>query len=294
MPGRPRLIRSLAPLLLLLLLLLSLLLALPELAVAADARIVSNGSRSQPVVALTFDDGDSAAATSSILQTLRAAHVAATFFPFADAMKAAPAVWHRVADAGYPIGNHSVSHPDLTKLSDSALRYQVQGATSIITAMSGRAPINVLRPPYGAWNSRVAAAAAAGGYPTLMLWDVDPRDWSGIAASTIVQRVLGAARDGSVILLHAGPYHTPEALPAIIAGLRSRGFRFVTIPQLIGSVGAGVGGPLGSPVRVSIPQPSVQAVAAPVRPSPAKPLGRPAIILPALDPRVDRRVMPLT
>jgi peptidoglycan/xylan/chitin deacetylase (PgdA/CDA1 family) len=270
------------------------LLAVASPASAVTARIVSNGSRSQPVVALTFDDGDSPAAVSSILATLRAADVPATFFPRADAMRAAPAVWQRVANAGYPIGNHSVTHPELTKVSDARLRYEVQEATAIITATSGRPPIDVLRPPYGEWNGRVAAAAAGGGYPTLMLWDVDPRDWSGIAATTIVQRVLGAARDGSVILLHAGPYHTPEALPAIIAGLRARGFGFVTVPQLIGSVGAGVGGALGSPVRVAIPQPSVRDVATPVRPTPARPLGRASVILAAPDPRIDRRVLPLT
>lgn len=275
-------------------LLLSGLLAAAPPALGATARIVSNGSRSQPVVALTFDDGDSPAAVSSILGILRAADVPATFFPIATAMRAAPAVWQRVANAGYPIGNHSVTHPELTTLSDARLRYEVQEATAIITATSGRPPIDVLRPPYGAWNERVAAAAAAGGYPTLMLWDVDPRDWSGIAATTIVERVLGAARDGSVILLHAGPNHTPEALPAIITGLRARGFGFATVPQLIGSVGAGVGGGLGSPVRVAIPQPSVRDVAAPVRPTPARPLGRVSVILPAPDPRIDRHLLPLT
>jgi peptidoglycan/xylan/chitin deacetylase (PgdA/CDA1 family) len=267
------------------------LLVAPRSAAAAAALIVSNGSRSQPVVALTFDDGDSPAATSSILQTLRSSGVPATFFPEASAMKAAPDVWHRVAAAGYPIGNHSVTHPELTKLSDAQLRYEIQGATQIITATSGRPPINVLRPPYGEWNWRVAAAAAAGGYSTLMLWDVDPRDWSGIAASTIVSRVLTHVRDGSVILLHAGPYHTPEALPAIIAGLRQRGYGFVSVPQLLGRVGQGVGGALGHPVSVSIPEPQLETVAPPVRPTPAHRLGNPVVLLPAPAPKVDRRFL---
>jgi peptidoglycan/xylan/chitin deacetylase (PgdA/CDA1 family) len=272
-------------------LLAGLLLAAPQPVAAATPLIVSNGSRSQPVVALTFDDGDSPAATSSILQTLRGSGVPATFFPVASAMKAAPDVWHRVAAAGYPIGNHSVTHPELTKLSDARLGYEIEGATQIITAMSGRPPIDVLRPPYGEWDSRVAAAAAAGGYSTLMLWDVDPRDWSGISASTIVSRVLSHVRDGSVILLHAGPYHTPEALPAIIAGLRQRGYRFVTVPQLLGRVGQGVGGGLGHPVSVPIPEPRLESVAAPVRPTPSHRLGNPVLLLKAPEPKVDRRFL---
>jgi peptidoglycan/xylan/chitin deacetylase (PgdA/CDA1 family) len=263
----------------------------PSSVAALSAQIVSNGSRSQPVIALTFDDGDSPAATASILQTLRANDVPATFFPYAKAMEMAPDVWHRVAAAGYPIGNHSVSHLQLTKLTDAQLRYQIQGATEMITRISGRPPIDVLRPPYGSWDARVAAAAAAGGYPTLMLWDVDPRDWSGIPAATITQRVLSNVRDGSVILLHAGPYHTPEALPAIIAGLRSAGFGFVTIPALTGRGGQGVGGSLGHPVHVALPEPHLERIVAPRRPVPSRPLGDPVLIL--KPPRIDPRLMRL-
>jgi peptidoglycan/xylan/chitin deacetylase (PgdA/CDA1 family) len=263
----------------------------PSSVAALSAQIVSNGSRSQPVIALTFDDGDSPAATASILQTLRANDVPATFFPYAKAMEMAPDVWHRVAAAGYPIGNHSVSHLQLTKLTDAQLRYQIQGATEMIARISGRPPIDVLRPPYGSWDARVAAAAAAGGYPTLMLWDVDPRDWSAIPAATITQRVLSNVRDGSVILLHAGPYHTPEALPAIIAGLRSAGFGFVTTPELTGRGGQGVAGSLGHPVHVALPEPHLERIVAPRRPVPSRPLGDPVLIL--KPPRIDPRLMRL-
>ncbi|HET8587278.1 MAG TPA: polysaccharide deacetylase family protein [Candidatus Limnocylindria bacterium] len=278
-------------LVLIVLLLAGTLIVAPQPSAAATALIVGHGSRSQPVVALTFDDGDSPVAVSAILQTLRSSRVPATFFPVASAMQQAPAVWRRVAAAGYPIGNHSVTHPELPKLSDARLRYEIEGATEIITATSGRPPIDVLRPPYGAWDARVASAAAAAGYSTLMLWDVDPRDWSGISAPTIVSRVLSHVRDGSVILLHAGPYHTPEALPAIIAGLRQRGYGFVTIPQLLGRVGQGVGGALGHPVSVSIPEPQLETVAPPARPTPAHRLGNPVVLLPAPEPKVDPRFL---
>jgi peptidoglycan/xylan/chitin deacetylase (PgdA/CDA1 family) len=275
---------------------IALLLDLAIPAAAITARVVASGSRTQPVVALTFDDGDSPTAAAAILATLRAANVPATFFPYADAMRADPAVWHRIAAAGYPIGNHSVSHRELTRLSDATLRYEIQGATTLITQLSGRPPINVLRPPYGSWNGRVAAAAAAGGYPTLFLWDVDPRDWSGISAPTITSRVLGAARDGSVILLHAGPYHTPEALPAIIAGLRARGFGFVTVPQLLHSEGigpvTGVGGQIGSPRSVPLALTRLAQVAAPVRPTPSHPLGHPALVVDRPRVHIDPRLVP--
>ena len=200
-----------------------------------------SGSRSQLVVALTFDDGNDAAQVRLIFNTLRAAHLPATFFPYAQAMTLDAALWRTVAAAGYPIGNHTVSHRDLVGLSASVLRSEIAGATTMIRSISGRAPIPVLRPPYGAWDTSVAAAAAAAGDPTLLLWDVDPRDWSGIAATTIAARVLAQVRNGSVILLHAGPYHTAAALPAILVGLARRGFRFLTVPQLLaGDVRAAV------------------------------------------------------
>jgi peptidoglycan/xylan/chitin deacetylase (PgdA/CDA1 family) len=197
------------------------------------ARVVFSGGRGQPVVALTFDDGNDATQLRLIFNILRATHVPATFFPFAQAMTVDPALWHSLAAAGYPIGNHTVTHPDLLRVSDAALHREIVGATAMIRAISGRAPIPVFRPPFGAWDIRVAAAASAAGYPTLLLWDVDPRDWSGITSPVIAQRVLTRTRDGSVVLLHVGPYHTAAALPTIIAGLARRGFRFVTVPQLL-------------------------------------------------------------
>ncbi|MDQ2934709.1 MAG: polysaccharide deacetylase family protein [Chloroflexota bacterium] len=243
----------------------------PERSAALSLQIVTAGPRNQPVVALTFDDGTDPANTRAIFAILRSSGVPATFFPFGNAMRADPDLWAQVAAAGYPIGNHSMSHPVLTRLSDAALRSEIDGATALITELSGVPPISVLRPPYGAWDQRVAAAAAAGGYGWLLLWDVDPRDWAGSTSQAIMDGVLNAARDGSVILLHTFPGQTTIALPGIIAGLRARGFGFVTIPQLLG-----------------VPQPRVPleaAVGSPHRPSPGRAFGAPVILVRGVIPR---------
>ena len=196
-------------------------------------KVVFSGSLYRPVVALTFDDDNDVAQVRSIFGILRTNGVPATFFPFARAMTLDPALWRDIAVAGYPIGNHTTTHPDLMGLSYPAVRAEIATASAMIRTITGRAPIPVFRPPYGAWNASVASAAAALGYSTLLLWDVDPRDWSGVSPAVITQRVLKQAHDGSVILLHGGPYHTAQALPAILAGLAVRGFSFVTIPQLL-------------------------------------------------------------
>lgn len=244
----------------------------PDAMTAVSLQVVSAGSRDQPVVALTFDDGTDPANTRAIFAILQSSGVAATFFPFGNAMRADPSFWPQVVAAGYPIGNHSMTHPVLTGLTDAALGSEINDATTLITQLSGWPPISFMRPPYGAWDQRVAAAAAAGGYSWLLLWDVDPRDWSGPSAQTIVDRVVGAARDGSVILLHTFPAQTTVALPGIIAGLRARGFGFVTIPQLLG----------GAPQLRRAPPPPVAfeaTVVGPQRPTPGRAFGKPVVVV---------------
>jgi hypothetical protein len=99
-----------------------------------------------------------------------------------------------------------------------------------------------------------------------------------------------------VILRHAGPYHTPEARPAIIAGLRARGFGFVTVPQLLHSEGigpvTGVGGQIGSPRSVPLALTRLAQVAAPVRPTPSHPLGHPALVVDRPRVHIDPRLVP--
>jgi peptidoglycan/xylan/chitin deacetylase (PgdA/CDA1 family) len=94
--------------------------------------------------------------------------------------------------------------------------------------------LDLFRPPYGAWNLTVLREAAAAGCRAAVLWDVDSRDWTGISAAQIAARA-EAGRDGSIILLHAGPAQTPLALPAIIGWYRAHGYGFVTIPALLAS-----------------------------------------------------------
>jgi peptidoglycan/xylan/chitin deacetylase (PgdA/CDA1 family) len=95
---------------------LAVLLLLGSAATATSAadttvRLIYHGARTKPVVALTFDDGYSATNCGKILSILQSRHVMATFFPYARAVKAAPAFWKKVADAGYPIANHTTTHP---------------------------------------------------------------------------------------------------------------------------------------------------------------------------------------
>ncbi|HEU4571229.1 MAG TPA: polysaccharide deacetylase family protein [Candidatus Limnocylindrales bacterium] len=196
------------------------------------ARIVSRGPASAHVVALTFDDAWDPAATGRIFATLRANGVAATFFPVGKAVAAAPDLWRSIAQAGYPIANHSDTHPTLTSLSDEAVSREIVDARSTVERVTGRPMAPFLRPPNGAIDDRVRGIAERLGFATIVMWAVASSDWTEPGAAAVVQRSL-AGTDGSIVLLHAGPASTVAALPAIIAGYRARGFSFVAVPQLL-------------------------------------------------------------
>jgi peptidoglycan/xylan/chitin deacetylase (PgdA/CDA1 family) len=208
--------------------LVALLVAAAPVAGAVSA--VYHGSREYRTIALTFDDGYYPASVRSILDTLRRYGVKATFFPTSQAVRSYPTVWRRVAAAGYPIGNHTINHRDLTTLGYSSVVYQITASRSAIRTVTGYPQIPFLRPPYGAWNDTVIRAAANSGYRKVVLWDVDSQDWRRPPTSTLVYHAT-RGRNGSIVLMHTLP-GTATALPAIIRHYKERGFRFVTIPQL--------------------------------------------------------------
>ena len=241
---------------------------------AADAtvRLIYHGARTKPVVALTFDDGYSATNCGKILDILEARHVMATFFPYARAVKSAPSVWKRIAAAGYPIANHTTTHPNLTNLTVAQATVEISQARSIIEKVIGTKMIRVFRPPYGAWNKTVVEAARAAGFPTILLWDVDDRDWSSSMSASAMLRAAERGGKGSVILMHCGPNVTPTILGRVIDSYRSRGYGFVTVPELLsGKVPARA---FAAPAPVA-PAPVVVQPPPPPKPQPTDPDRRP-------------------
>jgi peptidoglycan/xylan/chitin deacetylase (PgdA/CDA1 family) len=199
---------------------------------AASARVVFHGDRSHPVIALTFDDGWGIPECHSIVRTLRSMHVTATFFPNSDYVRWAPSFWQRVASLGFPIGNHTASHPDLTKLSRRRIHNQIARDERVIESITTKPMIKVFRPPYGAYNSTVLQVAYELGYKTALLWDTTDADTSGGTDQAHLRAAMRGT-NGSVLLMHCGPSVTPRILPDIIRGYRNRGFSFVTVPKLL-------------------------------------------------------------
>jgi|GEM_PF-5403107 len=179
-------------------------------------------------VALTFDDGP-AAITSRWLDVLRRHDAPGTFFVLGASVHGREALLRRMVREGHAIGNHSYDHADLS----GGGRGQLGRTNAVIRAATGVQPC-VFRPPGGATSARLDAEVRSAGMHDV-LWSVDTNDWRGPGAATIAARALTAGPGGIVLMHDGGGPREPglAALPTIIRGLRARGYRLVTVPELL-------------------------------------------------------------
>ncbi|MCX5778514.1 MAG: polysaccharide deacetylase family protein [Elusimicrobia bacterium] len=187
-------------------------------------------------VALTFDDGPHPYFTHAILAELKTGGATATFFVVGSQAQKNPDLVRAIAANGCEVESHTMTHRNLLHLTDNDIRKELQGSVSLINSLSGRNPL-FFRPPGGQYNDRVVKVAGEMGL-TMVLWTVIPRDHEENDVDAIVDRVVAQTRDGGIILLHSGRHPTLAALPRIIAELHARGFRFVTIENLMTAKGA--------------------------------------------------------
>jgi peptidoglycan/xylan/chitin deacetylase (PgdA/CDA1 family) len=186
-------------------------------------------------IALTFDDGPSPVFTPQVLSILQHYKVHATFFCVGEWVHLYPGLVEQIFRADNAIGDHTWSHPDLTKLAAYAVRWQLSSASSAIQSAIGSPP-TLFRPPYGATDAAVVNMASQLDLQQI-LWTIDTRDWARPGVNAIVDAVLSHATNGSIILMHDGGgdrSETVQALPLILSVLQQRGFTFVTVPQLLG------------------------------------------------------------
>jgi peptidoglycan/xylan/chitin deacetylase (PgdA/CDA1 family) len=213
------------------------------------------------VIALTFDDGPGPY-TPQVLSVLERYQVPATFFEVGEEVAAYPQYSKMVAAAGFPVEDHTWSHPDLTTIPASSVAAQIDMTQAEIKAVTGTTP-QCVRPPYDAWNATVLSQIAALGLTT-MSYSVDPRDWSLPGVQAIVNRVVGAATPGAVVDMHDGGgdrSETVAGLPKIIAQLRAMGYAFVSIcgarptyrPQVSATYAFGNAPVPGPPVTSNLP-----------------------------------------
>ena len=237
-------------------------------------------------VALTFDDGPSAANTPRVLDILRNHGAHGTFFVVGESVNHNSGILSRAVSEGNEIGVHTWSHIKMTGSSAERINSEVSRSIDAISAATGQAPL-LIRPPYGATNSSIVNSMFENYGLTSVLWDVDTRDWQHPGVDVVVSRAVGNARPGSIILVHDIHASTLAALEGIVTGLQARGFKLVTVSELMAlanhaaAYGSTAAAPAAAPAPAAAATPAATA-AAPAIPTPQNvPTGR-------LVPRVTR------
>jgi peptidoglycan/xylan/chitin deacetylase (PgdA/CDA1 family) len=185
-----------------------------------------------PYIAMTFDDGPSATLTPKLLDLLAAHHIKATFFVIGENVAEHPDIVARAAREGHEIANHSWSHPNLAKMSDEGVRRQLWHTDEAIKSATGTRP-TLLRPPYGSITEREKRWIHDEFGYQIVLWDVDPYDWKRPGPAVVRSRILQETRPGSIVLSHDIHPGTIEAMPSTFDALEAKGFKFVTVSELI-------------------------------------------------------------
>ena len=185
--------------------------------------------KKEKVVALTFDDGPSKNVTMKLLDLLDKYDVKVTFFVVGDFVEANPDVLQEEFKRGHTIGLHTLHH-DYSWVKDTQGAIQnLQDEEDMIYELCGIRPY-LFRPPGGIMNSKLLQALAR----PAIIWDVDPQDWKYKDADHVYNEVMNQVTSGDIVLSHDLYESTYQAYVRIIPALKERGYRFVTVDELLG------------------------------------------------------------
>ena len=179
-------------------------------------------------VALTFDDGPHPVYTPQLLDGLKERGVHVTFFVVGKNILGNEALLKRMETEGHLIGNHTYSHVKLSELDIARACAEVEKTNALICEVTGKEP-EFIRPPFGEWKKAMECSFEM----IPVLWDVDPLDWTTKNTALVVERVLKDTKPGDIILLHDYYQSSVDAALEIVDALTERGYKFVTVDELI-------------------------------------------------------------
>jgi peptidoglycan/xylan/chitin deacetylase (PgdA/CDA1 family) len=208
-----------------------------------------------PYIALTFDDGPHQKLTPRLLDLLAEHHIHVTFFVIGENAAEHPEILQRAVREGHEIGNHTWSHPNLAKMTDENVRSQIQHTEEAIRSAIGSQP-TLFRPPYGSVTAHQKRFIHDELGYEIILWEVDPLDWKNPGPNVVSSRILKETRPGSIVLAHDIHAQTIQAMPATLTELEAKGFKFVTVSELL-------------KLQTPIPPPTPKPVAPAATPSPS-------------------------
>lgn len=176
----------------------------------------------EPKVAISFDAAWGADKTEKIMEICTEYGVKATFFLTGFWIEKYPDMVKKIHENGFEIGTHSSTHPNMTKLSKTQMKSELEDCCKLIEDLTDT-KVELFRAPFGAYNDTLIDTASELGLTTIQ-WDVDSLDWKGLSAMEITTRIINGAKNGSIILCHNNSDHILEALPLVLDRLQKKGF----------------------------------------------------------------------
>ncbi|RRJ67843.1 polysaccharide deacetylase family protein [Paenibacillus oralis] len=187
-------------------------------------------------IAFTFDDGPDDRSTQEILNILDQYQAKATFFVVGDRVRRFPEIVKLELAKGHEIGNHSFHHPSFHNITTSSIMSELSQTQQAVFETTGQKPV-LFRPPGGHYNEKIVEASKNNGLQLILWsWHQDTLDWTSPGVYKIVRKVVNNARNGDIILMHDYVHNskqTAQALKIILPELKSRGYSFVTVSELL-------------------------------------------------------------
>lgn len=197
------------------------------LKVQRSAAVAAVGGTDIPYVAITFDDGPRRETTTLLLDGLAQRGVHATFFLIGTRVEGKEDIILRMEEEGHQVGIHSQNHRVLSDLGAADLHAEVEVLSQTLSGILGGQEF-MLRPPYGMTSDVLCKWVKA----PIILWSVDPEDWSDHDIERQVATVVNTVKDGDIILLHDIYYASVETALQVVDALLEQGYRFVTVEEL--------------------------------------------------------------
>ena len=193
------------------------------------------GDTSQPVIYLTFDAGYENGCTTQILDVLQAHNAPAAFFLVGNYIEKNPDLVRRMVSEGHTVGNHTMHHPDMSKISEfDAFRKELEDLESLYTQVTGEEMAKYYRPPQGIYSQKNLEMAQKLGYKTVF-WSLAYADWDNNKQPShdqAMEKLMGRIHNGAVVLLHSTSKTNAEILDEVLTKWEEMGYRFADIREL--------------------------------------------------------------
>ena len=193
------------------------------------------GDSDEPVLYLTFDAGYENGCTEKILDTLKKHDVKAAFFLVGNYLQKNADLVRRMVDEGHIVGNHTMSHPDMSAITDKAtFQKELEGLETLFTEVTGKELPKYYRPPQGIYSEENLKMAQEMGYKTVF-WSLAYKDWDNNKQPTAeyaLGKLIPRSHNGAVILLHSTSQTNADVLDELLTQWKAKGYRFETLDKL--------------------------------------------------------------